>query len=262
MGFAGRAYLVCCDARTGSSLLAGTLRSTGRAGRPYEYFSRAEIEKPWLRNDLLRVPADVPFTGFAGWRDYILRSGSELGGVFAASVHYWQFGDCVDAFREDPAARPLDALRAFFPQLRLVRLRRRNVVAQAISHHVAISTNYWNSRMAVGKAAPGESDRDAPYDFDRIDHQVTSALAVEQGWSEALRGAEAITLPLAYEELAADIQGAVRRLCAHVGIELGDAPIAPGIEKQAGAWSLEMERRYRRERQERGLGPVGDEAAL
>ena len=83
----------------------------------------------------------------------------------------------------------------------------------------------------AGGVPRGESDRKVPYDYDRIDHQVTSALAVEQGWNEVLRGAEAITLPLAYEDLAADLPGAVRRLCAHVGVDLGDAPIAAGIKK-------------------------------
>ena len=134
----------------------GNAAGDRQGGKPYEYFSRAEIDKPWLRTDLLHVPADVPFTGFPDWRDYILRAGSDLGGVFAASVHYWQFGDCVETFREpaaDPSTSPLDVLRAFFPELRLVRLRRNNFVAQAISHHVAISTNFWNSRMAGGVAA-------------------------------------------------------------------------------------------------------------
>ena len=77
--FPGRAYLVCCDARTGSSLLAATLRATGRAGKPFEYFTRAEIDKPWLRAEL-RMPDGVPFTSFPEWRDYILKAGSEMGG--------------------------------------------------------------------------------------------------------------------------------------------------------------------------------------
>ena len=262
--FPGRAYLVCCDARTGSSLLAATLRATGRAGKPFEYFTRAEIDKPWLRAEL-RVPDDLPFTSFSDWRDYILAAGSEMGGIFAASVHFWQLPHCVETFRApdaDPAPPALDVLRRFFPDLRLVWLRRNNIVAQAISHHVAISTNIWNSRLG-GVARPGESDRGAPYDFDKIDHQVESALTATQGWRNALKGAEAITLPLAYEELAADLPGAVRRIFAHVGIDPGPEPIrAPGLEKQAGAWSLELERRYREERWERGMGPVGDEGAL
>jgi len=260
--FAGRAYLVCCDARTGSNLLADTLRATGRAGKPFEYFSRGEIDKPWLRAEL-RVPEGAPFTGFADWRDYILRAGSEMGGVFAASVHYWQLGECIGTFRApgtDPATPPLVVLRGFFPELRLVWLRRHNLVAQAISHYVAISTNIWDSRPAG--ARPGESDRGAAYDFDKIDHQVTSALAATQGWRETLAGAEAITLPLSYEELAVDLAGAVRRVFAHVGLDFGEAPIPSTVlQKQAGAWSLEMERRYREERRARGLGAVGDEAA-
>src|SRR5437588_12791847 len=117
--FPGRASFVCFDARTGSSLLAATLRATGRAGKPFDYFSRAEIDKPWLRAEL-RVPDDVAFTSFADWRDYIVSAGSEMGGVFAASVHFFQLGDCVSTFREPGAdSRPLDALRGFFPDLRL-----------------------------------------------------------------------------------------------------------------------------------------------
>jgi LPS sulfotransferase NodH len=258
--FAGCAYLVCADARTGSNLLAATLRETGRAGKPFEYSTLAEIDKPWMRAEL-GVPDGVPFTGFSDWRDYILRAGSQAGGVFGASVHYWQLRHCVDTFRapgDDPASPALDVLRRFFPQLRLVWLRRKNIVAQAISHHVAISTDIWDSR---GGAPSRESDRGAPYDFEKIDRQVTSALAVMQGWRRELEGAEAITLPLAYEELARDLPGAVRRIFAHVGIDPVDAPIRPpGLEKQAGPWSLEMERRYRGERRARGLGAVGDEA--
>jgi LPS sulfotransferase NodH len=260
--FAGRAYLVCCDARTGSNLLADSLRATGRVGRPFEYFNRGEIDKPWLRAEL-RVPDGALFTSFFDWRDYILRASSEPSGVFAASVHYWQLGHCIEAFRApgDPASPPLAVLRGFFPDLKLIYLRRRNVVAQAISHHVAIATDIWDSRLGGG-ARPGESDRGAAYDFDKINQQVTSALAAAQGWRETLAGAEAITLPLAYEDLAADLAGAVRRVFAHVGLDPGDAPIpATGLRKQAGPWSLVMERRYREERRARGLGAVGDEAA-
>jgi LPS sulfotransferase NodH len=258
--YPGRAYFVCCDARTGSSLLAATLRGTGRAGKPFEYFSKAEIDKPWLRAEL-RVPDDVPFTSFPDWRDYILKAGSEMGGVFAASVHFFQLPALLETFRAADEASALEVLRRFFPDLRLVWLRRNNIVAQAISHYVAIATNIWNSRLAQG-LRPGESDLGAPYDFDKIDWQVRSAIVATAGWRDTLKGAEGITLPLAYEELAADLPGAVRRLCAHVGADLGDEPIRlSGLEKQAGPWSREMEQRYREERRTRGMGLVGDEAA-
>ena len=259
--FPGRAYLVCGDARTGSSLLAATLRATGRAGKPFEYFTRAEIDKPWLRAEL-RVPEHLPFVSFPDWRDYIVKAGSEMGGIFAASVHYWQWPHCVETFRVSSADSALGVLRRFFPDLRLIWLTRRNIVAQAISHHVAMSTNIWNSRLG-GDKRPGESDRGAPYDFDRIEHQVQSVLAAQAGWRETLKGAEAITMGLTYEELAADLPGAVARVFAHVGLLLGPEPIRPpGLEKQAGAWSVEMERRFREERVRRGLGAVAEGAGV
>ena len=55
----------------------------------------------------------------------------------------------------------------------------------------------------------------------------------------------------------------MRRLCAHVGVDLGDAPVPmPGLEKQAGHWSLDLERRYRDERRARGMGLVEDETTI
>ena len=256
--FPDRAYLICCDARTGSTLLASTLRATDRAGKPYEYFGRAEIDKPWMRTEL-HVPDDEPFTTFSAWGDYILRAGAERGGVFGASIHWFQARDFVATFAgaDTPA---LQVMRRVFPDLRLIRLRRRNIVAQAISHYVAIVTNVWNSTSARDKK-PGEMDLGAAYDFDRIDWQVKSAVVADEGWRETLKGAEAITLSLTYEDLASEFDRSLRRVLRHIGVAEEPAP-STYLEKQAGAWSLELERRYRAERETRGMGPVGDEGEL
>lgn len=246
--FPGRAYLICADARTGSSLLSAALRGTGRAGHPFEYFVREEIEKPWLREHL-QIPPHVPFTTFGDWREHILRAGSEGGGIFGASVHYWQFATCVETFRCDHAA-PIAVLQQFFPQLRYVWLSRNNYVAQAISHYVAMVTGAWNSRLA-----PVEGAREVPYDFDAIHHQVESARIVQENWREVLRPVMSLVLKLTYEELALDVPAATRRVCAHVGVNMEGLIVPePALKKQAGPWSQIMEQRYRQERAARGLG--------
>ena len=66
---------------------------------------------------------------------------------------------------------------------------------------------------------------------------MKSAVAADEGWRATLDGAETITLPLAYEELAADLPGAVGRVFAHVGIDPGPPIPPPGLQKQAGDWS-------------------------
>jgi LPS sulfotransferase NodH len=263
--FPSRAYFLCADARTGSSLLAGALRLTGLAGKPCEYFSEAEIDKPWLRKDELHVPDDEPFTGFRDWRDYILRAGSELNGVFGATVHWFQLKNALATFASEPSApavigpRSLDILRGFFPELRLIWLRRKNVVAQAISHYVAINTGVWNY-SSLSTIPMVTVDVNVPYDFSSIDWQVKSANVAADGWRSILKGSEHLTLALTYEELADDLAGAVRKVLTHLDISLGEAepPLAP-LQKQASVWSHELERRYRGERRARGLGPVGDE---
>jgi LPS sulfotransferase NodH len=257
--FAGPAYLVCGDARTGSSLLISTLRATRIAGKPYEYFGVAEIDKPWMREQL-HVPDSEPFTGFPAWRDYILRAGAENGGVFGASVHWFQADTLHQTFQRPGETLAATLLRVF-PNLRLVRLRRRNLVAQAVSHHVAIVSNIWNSTSAPDRK-PGEIDVGAPYDFAAIDQQVSNARLGAQGWAQRLAALQDITLALTYEELAADLEAGVRRVLAHVGVTAEGVAIRPALRKQAGAWSLELERRYRAERRASGRGPVGDEAEI
>ena len=259
--FPGPAYLICGDARTGSSLLASTLRTLHRAGKPLEYFGHAEIDKPWMREQL-HTPEGEPFVSFVGWRDYILAAGSEYGGVFGASVHWFQADTLRETFRRpgDDLTLP-GTLRKFFPRLRFIRLRRRNLVAQGMSHYVAITNNIWNTTSAP-HLKPGEHDRETPYDFDRIDEQVNNARLGRDGWRRVLAEAEDITLPLSYEELASDIETSIHRVLAHIGAPAAEGPVRPYLQKQAGARSVEMERLYREERRARGLGPVGDEAEI
>lgn len=258
--FAGPAYFICGDARTGSSLLASTLRNMQQAGKPLEYFGRAEIDKPWMREQL-HTPEGEPFVSFLAWRRYILRAGSEYGDIFGASVHWFQAQTLHETFRRPGETLSLAAtLREFFPRLRLIRLRRRNLVAQGLSHYVAITNNVWNSTSAP-HLTPGEHDREVAYDFDKIDEQVLNARLGRDGWRRELAEAEDITLALTYEELAADLEGGVRRVLAHIGAP-EDVPLRSFLQKQAGARSLELERLYREERRARGLGPVGDEAKI
>ncbi len=258
--FPGPAYLICGDARTGSSLLASTLRNMQQAGKPLEYFGHAEIDKPWMREQL-HISDSEPFVSFVGWRDHILQAGSDYGGIFGASVHWFQAETLHETFRHPDETLSLVAtLRSFFPQLRLIRLRRRNLVAQGMSHYVAIANNVWNTTSAP-HLKPGEHDREVPYDFDKIDEQVLNARLGRDGWRRELAEAEDITLPLTYEELAVDLEGSVRRVLRHIGAP-ADGPLRTYLQKQAGARSLELERLYREERRARGLGPVGDEAEI
>lgn len=270
--FPSRAYFVCCDARTGSSLLVGVLRRTLVAGSPYEYFSAQEIDQPWMRN-ILQISAQERFRDHRAWRDAILRAGANPGGIFGASLHWFQLPNAISTFRSDPAAhdaideRPIETLRAFFPDLRLIRLSRQNVVAQAVSHYTAIKSGEWMRRVNRAKElrAPTfeELRRRVPYDFAEIDWQVRSAQVAQEGWSKVLAGHEAITIALTYEEIDGDLPSATQKVLAHIGADLGDRPTpAPILERQATPWARELERLYRFERRARQLGSVGDEAAL
>lgn len=259
--FPSRAYFICADARTGSSLLADLLRMTGVAGKPFEYFGPVEIDKPWMRRDEMHVPDDEKFTDFRSWRDYILRAGSEYNGVFATTLHWFQLKNALSTFESETGGvkRSAEVFRDFFPEICFVWLRRRNVVAQAISHYVAISTGMWGDR--ADRPPPDRRiDREAPFDFVEIDRLVAHATVAGKGWRDLLADARPVTLELTYEELEADIDAAVRKVLGYLGLSLGGGSVPlPVLRKQATPWSRELEQRYREERRARGGGPVGDE---
>ena len=122
-----------------------------------------------------------------------------------------------------------------------------------------------HAERAPGKTAPTfeEIRRLAPYDYAAIDWQVLSARVALDGWTAALAGHEDITMPLTYEELQADSARAIRKVLAHLGLDLGAEPApSPVLEKQATPWSRELERLYRFEYRARGRGAVGDEEAI
>ena len=99
----------------------------------------------------------------------------------------------------------------------------------------------------------------APYDFAAIDWQVASAKVARDGWRSTLETARDLTLELTYEELSADLAGSVTKVLGHLGQTLSFPMPPPDLWKQAGPWSLELEKMYRAERERRGGGPVGDE---
>jgi LPS sulfotransferase NodH len=246
-------FLICASARTGTNLLATALRQTKISGSPHEYFNDDMMNEPFMLRLLGLTAASGGPPDFAARLGRILRAGTSPNGVFGATVHWWQLKNLMAAIEKPqeltaPQNRhPPDALRMFFPDLRFIWLRRENKVAQAISHYVAITTGRWyelnSNAMPERRSADG-----VPFDFAAIRHLVDTAEREESGWRRFLASMEDTTLPLTYEELAADFPGVITRVLGFLGLSLAPAEIPPpSFRRQADARSLAWERRYRKE---------------
>lgn len=281
-----RGYLICCIERTGSNLLAGALLQTGRAGRPQEYFSPVLQDTPGMRAIL---GDSTLLTGVPK----ILRAGATPNGIFGAKLHWAHLrylaravgsgghelppvepGAYLNFLAQFPELMPtaefLDLLRAravnrpniaaayalfesHLPDLRVVWLRRRNMVARAISHYRALHSKVWHRSRAT---ADGAVTADPAPDFDlaRIHQLYGLGLFQEESWQWLFHERGIAPHCVTYEDLATDFEPTVRGVLEFLGVSAAVGTIAPtNLVRQADALSQEWEVRYRKLSEEAGL---------
>jgi LPS sulfotransferase NodH len=183
---AERGYIICATARTGSSFFDELLSSTGVLGRPQEYFSyiarrHSEPDYPSDPRKQLRM---------------IRTAGATPNGIYGVKLlasHFKLIDGRVDPFQDLPNAR-------------LIRLRRLDLLDQAISLARAEQTGKYGSRLPA-KPPLG-------YDAAHI-RACTQTLRDEEARLDAMIAEVGATpISLDYETLIADPQAAVDRVAA------------------------------------------------
>src|SRR3954451_20274981 len=169
--------MICAEPRSGSSLLAELLFNTGVAGAPTEYFDAGTMQR---FQEVWRTPS------FEQYVDALRRKKTSPNGVFGFKVHYEQY---VDAF----SARELSLL---FPNLRFIRITRRDRLRAAVSFARALQTDQW--------ASDHPARPDAPV-FDR--EQIAECLArihdSARGWDRFFAQKSIAPLHVVYEDFVA-----------------------------------------------------------
>jgi LPS sulfotransferase NodH len=229
-------YLLCGTPRTGSTLLCGLLASTGVAGRPESYF-REPDERAWARRLAVPVAGDGSFD-YRLFARAVRRAGSTPNGVFAARVMWGTVNRIVDGLGQARRRSDLDVLVDAFGPLRLVHLRRDDVVAQAVSWARAEQTGYWQ-----------DGDRPAAqprFEFGPIADLVRTIREHNAAWTSwfADQGVEAHRVT--YEDVTGDPGQAVQGILDRLGIELpADWRPTPRERRQADELNADWIRRYR-----------------
>ena len=245
----GSAYLVCATPRSGSTLLCEGLKATGVAGRPEEYFEAvAATGRPRRPEDYLRglhdpevhalvaaagepePPAYSSLAGLHGYAEHlerVRRWGTTPNGVFGAKLMWDHLAELRARVRPVP---PLELLAELFDRPRYVWVRRADVVRQAVSLWRALQTQSWRDESGAQPRACVEPR----YSFPAIRHLVARLRDHDTRWGTLLSVADAPVLEVGYEELTADLPGAIRRTLAHVGVpEPRRAPSVPAMRRQS-----------------------------
>lgn len=212
------AYLVVAPARSGSTLLAHILRRTHMMGRPKEFFNRS-----WMHQMLGGDPPTAT---------QCFQYASENG-----RTHNGCLGIKFIGTQLQFAARNC-ALDEWLPQRHWIRLRRRDLIGQAVSHAIAKQTGAWSSMK--------ESDLVPKYNFDQILESLEIALREDAFLSVYFALHNEDVVELVYEDFQDNHQKAVNMVCRHFGLKIPDISKRPppGVKKQRTHINQEWRERF------------------
>jgi LPS sulfotransferase NodH len=198
---ADRGYMICATPRSGSNYLCQLLASTGQLGKPLEYFNTGSRRKHTDPNYPKDRRAQI---------DIIRSMGATPNGIYAVKVlplQYCRARKRVDLFRE-------------LPSLKVVRLRRRDLVGQAISLSRARQT---------GQIMSSNRTRTSPiYDVKDIKSCIRALQARESVWDQVMLEFDIRPLIFEYEDVVRDPQAAVDQVAALMGLA-ASPPINPAL---------------------------------
>ncbi len=258
-------YLVLATQRSGSTLLVESLRATGSAGEPQEFFQylpstgMAPQPREWFADvtdeSILKlldplVPGTPDTSTAIAWREHIRSSGRTPNGVWGGKLMWNQTPLLLQRAARLPD-RSGDSLRAAIRDVIgsepvFVHVYRPDVVSQAVSFWRAVQTQVWR-----GRADP-ERDSRATYHADAIAHVVQILRDQEAGWRGWFAEENIEPIDVSYPVLWRNLTSIVASVLEAVGQDPGLAP-APVLERQADKRSDEWVDRYREEASERGL---------
>jgi trehalose 2-sulfotransferase len=259
------AYLVLGSQRSGSTLLVESLRATGVAGEPQEFFqylpdtSQAPQPRQWFDGvedqSILRLldpledgtpdlaPAEI-------WRDYIRTVGRTPNGVWGGKLMWNQTPLLLKRAKNLPN-RSGDGLLAAIRDVIggdpvLVHIHRPDVVSQAVSFWRAVQTRMWRGRPDPVRDARAE------YHAGAIAHVITMLREQEKGWKTWFEEEGVNPIDISYPVLWRNLTEIVATILDALGLDPRLAP-APVLERQADQRSDEWVERYQADAQRIGL---------
>jgi len=259
------AYLVLASQRSGSTLLVESLRATGVAGEPQEFFqylpttSQAPQPREWFADvddeSVLRLldPLDAGTPDLAPatiWRDYIRTVGRTPNGIWGGKLMWNQTPLLLNRAKDLPD-RSGDGLLAAIRDVvgsdpLLIHVYRPDVISQAVSFWRAVQTRLWRGRPDPVRDARAE------YHAGAIAHVVTMLRAQEEAWRQWFAEEDVDYLDVPYPTLWRNLTDVVGDILGRLGQDPRLAP-APVLERQADQRSDEWVIRYRQDAEKKGL---------
>ena len=229
-GRAKRSYLICSSPRAGSNLLTKALRKTGKGGVPFEYFNPISIKAYATRIGERQLRFDQ-------YVEFLLTNRIDSHGTFGLKAHFHQ-ASALLVETED--------LSSFLSRFdRIIFLRRRNKVSQAISDFRARSSGTWfaDDLEQVEQARRASQS----YDSVAISESLAFILADERGWSDILKFGGHAHLSIFFEDLGMSFRSTLETVINYLNLDVTLADrLDPPTFKLSDEISAEWEREFER----------------
>lgn len=221
-----RTYVIATSYRSGSHLLADLLMRSRCMGVPAEYFNLPNLARP-LAWRMGIVPPIAP----GRYLERLLTMRTSPNGVFGLKAH----GDQIRPVLGSPT------VRRFLRNSSFVWLRRRDVLAQAISLEVAHQGHRW---LRLRDYAPQGRTRPLTFETAAIDGRLADIAASDATWEELFAVNGVTPISIWYEDLLEDPS----RTCAPVFRMMGEQPRRLTLENSRFVRQDEPEKGEWRER--------------
>jgi LPS sulfotransferase NodH len=220
-------YVICATPRTGSNLLCDYLINAGILGKPGEFFNSEVIQLEYYGKMRL-PPKTLSVERYIQW---LKANFCSANGVFGFKILYYHF----EQFRFFPAFRQL------FNESRVVWLTRRSKIRQAVSYHIALSTDHWAPKDEARK--PLGAGR-LIFDFEKINARLRELTEVDQAWLTAFACLGLDYKTVVYEDFIQDPRHFLGELAGEMGLWTWNLKVASDWTKQHERTSDEFFEKY------------------
>lgn len=239
-----KSYLILMSPRSGSTLLCAHLEKIG-FGRPTEGFNIS------IRALKERFGNNVDFSNSYEHAVAALNYGTN-NGVFGLKLSWIQFESFIRKARDligdnEKFLHDVDLLDIFFPDTKLIRLKRRDKVKQAVSFSKAMQTGIWIEKV---DASDDYKEYVLPphYNQDHIEALFDNLLAFDLSWEYFLRSNHKECLEVWYEDLAKDYVNTMTRICDFLGVK-NNEEMEPPLKRQSDEISQQWVEKFQNQTQ-------------
>jgi LPS sulfotransferase NodH len=229
-------YLLASVPRAGSTYFSHLLWRTGCLGAPLEYLNFLPLSPYGFASTSTELQQQL-------WRS-ILRRRCSPNGVFGLKVFTAQ----LQKLEQENPTLLQDVMALMLPRnrpRRIVYLRRRDRVAQAVSFTRAALTGVWRKEQEGTEQTPLE------YSDERLEAAEREIAAQEEVWARMFADLRIDPLCVWHEDVLADPAAAVDQVADYLGVAIDPAAAVdvPAIEKQSEGEAPAWIERYSRSRQ-------------